>query len=71
MTTPKHLFGKRVRELREKIGLSQEALAEKAGLHRTYISSIELGERNVSLANILKLSRALGCTGSELIDGVE
>ena len=53
------LFGKRVRRLRKQAGLSQEGLAEAAGLHRTYVSSIERGQRNVGLDNIVRLARAL------------
>ena len=45
-------FGNRVRELREKVGISQEELAYKAELHRTYISSIERGAQDISLRNI-------------------
>ncbi|MDO8356123.1 MAG: helix-turn-helix transcriptional regulator [Nitrospirota bacterium] len=52
-------FGMRVRELRQASGLSQEALAERSGLHRTYVGGIERGERNVGVLNILKLSLAL------------
>ena len=52
-------FGDRVREIREKKGLSQEKLAELADLHRTYISSVELGKRNISLVNIKAISDAL------------
>lgn len=59
-------FGQRVRELRQAAGLSQEALAERAGLHRTYVGGIERGERNVSILNILQLSRALRVRASEL-----
>jgi transcriptional regulator with XRE-family HTH domain len=59
-------FGARVRSLREATGLSQEKLAEKSGLHRTYISSIERGQRNVSLQNIHALSAALGVSVGEL-----
>lgn len=59
-------FGQRVRELRQAAGLSQEALAERAGLHRTYVGGIERGERNVSILNILQLSRALRIRASEL-----
>ena len=52
-------FGKRVRELRKQKGYSQEQLADKAGLHRTYIGSIERGEQNVSIDNIDKIAKAL------------
>ena len=60
-------FGDKVRELRIKKGLSQEQLAELSGLHRTYISSVELGKRNVSLINIFALAKALGVTPDKLI----
>lgn len=52
-------FGRRLRELRLERNLSQEGLAFRAGLHRTYVSSAERGERNVALVNIDKLARAL------------
>jgi len=52
-------FGLRIQTLRRKKRLSQEDLAEIAGLHRTYISSLERGQRNVSLKNIIKLAVAL------------
>jgi len=52
-------FGERLRELRLARHLSQEVLADRVGLHRTYVGSIERGERNVSLVNIEKLARAL------------
>ena len=60
-------FGQRVRELRIERGLSQEKLAEISGLHRTYISSLELGKRNVSLVNIHALAKALQVTADELL----
>lgn len=53
-------FGDRVRALRERTGLSQEALAAKAGIHRTYMGGVERGERNLSLKNIVRLAAALG-----------
>lgn len=52
-------FGKQVRKLRKKRSISQEALALEAGIHRTYIGSIERGERNPSLNNIHRISRVL------------
>ena len=53
-------FGERLKQLRKQEDFSQEELAAKAGLHRTYISDIERGARNVSLQNIEKLANALG-----------
>lgn len=52
-------FGQRLRELRHAQGLSQEELAFKAGLHRTYVSSAERGKRNVGLVNVERLAQAL------------
>jgi transcriptional regulator with XRE-family HTH domain len=59
-------FGKRVRKLRAEKGLSQEELAFKVGIHRTYIGGIERGERNPSLKNIAAIAKALGVTLSDL-----
>jgi len=56
----KATFGKRLRELREAKGMSQESLAHEAGLDRTYVSSVERGKRNISLENIERLAKALG-----------
>lgn len=64
-------FGDKVRLLRAELRVSQEKLAELCGLHRTYIGSIERGERNVSLANILRISQALKTTPSELLRGIK
>ena len=63
-------FGDRVRELRISQGLSQEVLAQKAGLHRTYIGGIERGERNVSLINIEKIASALNLSIVDIIEGI-
>jgi transcriptional regulator with XRE-family HTH domain len=60
-------FGERLREVRQRRAISQEKLAELAGLHRTYVSSIERGERNVSLVNIERLAAALGVRMAELM----
>lgn len=62
----RRVFGERVRSLRLERSLSQERLAELAGVHRTYLSSLELGQRNVGLDNILALAAALGVPPSEL-----
>jgi transcriptional regulator with XRE-family HTH domain len=53
------LFGLKVRELRKQKEISQEKLAELAGLHRTYIGMIERGEKNLTLLNIEKIALAL------------
>ena len=55
----KKIFGDSVKKIRHQLGLSQEALAERADLHRTYVSDIERGSRNLSLENIERLARAL------------
>lgn len=54
------LFGKKVRELRLARGWAQEELAERTGLHSTYIGGVERGERNLGFDNIVKIARALG-----------
>ena len=59
-------FGKRVRDERLKRGLSQEKLAEKAKVHRTYIGMIERGEKNITLTNIEKIAKALGLRVNDL-----
>lgn len=61
-------FGRKVRDERLKQNLSQEELAAKAGVHRTYIGMIERGEKNITLTNIEKIAKALGLTISELTD---
>lgn len=61
-------FGNRVRELRHAAGMSQEELAEVSGLHRTYISSLERGQRNVGLDNIYLLARALSVPAAHLLE---
>ena len=64
------LFGKRVRELRQLQKLSQEALAFKAGIDRTYMTSIENGKRNVSIQNIEKIISALEISVQEFFSGI-
>jgi transcriptional regulator with XRE-family HTH domain len=64
---PKGQLGERIRELRRRRGLSQEALADAAGLDRTYISSCERGKRNVSLLTLYRIAAALDVEPSALL----
>lgn len=64
-------FGEAVRKLRRERHISQERLADMCSLHRTYISDVELGKRNVSLENIAKMASALGVSITELFSEVE
>lgn len=59
-------FGNKVREERAKLGLSQEELAGRAHVHRTYIGMIERAEKNITLENIAKIAKALGLSISEI-----
>jgi transcriptional regulator with XRE-family HTH domain len=63
----RRVFAKRLRQLRQIRGLSQESLADLAGLHRTYVGSIERCERNVSIDNMERLARALEVDIIELL----
>jgi transcriptional regulator with XRE-family HTH domain len=63
------LIGRNIRRFRKRKSLSQEALADLAGLHRTYVGAIERGERNVSAENIAKLAAALGVEPYKLLKG--
>jgi len=64
-------FGRRIRNLRQARGLSQESFAAECGLDRTYVSGIERGKRNVSLQNIEILAHALDITLSDLTKGLD
>ncbi|MCC4604739.1 helix-turn-helix domain-containing protein [Xanthomonas campestris] len=68
---PKEQFGAAIRRIRESLEISQEELATRSSLHRTYVGSVERGERNVSLENIVRISSALGVTASFLLEGIE
>lgn len=61
------ILARNLRRLRAKKELSQEELADLAGLHRTYVGSVERGERNISLDNIEKLASALAVATSDLL----
>ena len=67
MADIKKKFGEKIRSIRKKRGLSQEELSFRASLHRTYISDIERGSRNVSLENIEKIAKALGISTKDLL----
>lgn len=67
----KRSLGLAVRQRRVELGLSQETLAESCGLHRTYVGSVERGERNVSIQNLIKLAYSLKCNVSDLILAAE
>jgi transcriptional regulator with XRE-family HTH domain len=65
-----HDLGERVRVRRHELGLSQEVLAEHAGLHRNYIGGIEQGRRNVAAVNLVRLAIALEIDPGELLAGL-
>ena len=64
-------FGRRVRELRQEQGFSQESFADKCGVHRTFMGTIERGESNLSFQNIAKVAETLGVTLSVLFTDLE
>lgn len=61
-------FGQSVQQHRKALGLSQEQLADKAGVHRTYIGMIERAEKNITLCNMEKIAKALDTSISSLLD---
>lgn len=64
----KQAVGKRIRELRNKLGVSQEEFAYMVGLDRTYITSVECGKRNISIVNVEKIANALNVSLSEFFN---
>jgi transcriptional regulator with XRE-family HTH domain len=64
-------FGRVIRRFRLEKGLSQEGLAERAGIHRTYIGDVERGVRNISLANMMRLAYALNIPLSQIVAEME
>ena len=68
MTAVKLRLGRRIRSLRERKSWSQEELAAECGLHRTYIGSVERGERNVAIVNIERIAVALGVAIKDLFE---
>lgn len=63
-------FGKRLRALREERSWSQEEFADRAGLHRTYVSAVERGVRNPTLSVLERLAKALGVSMAELVQTI-
>ena len=63
----RRIFAQRLRQIRQIKGLSQEELADMAGLHRTYVGSVERSERNVSIDNMERLANALEVDITELL----
>ncbi len=67
MTRIRLVLGNHVRCLRVSLGISQEALADAAGLHRTYVGGVERGERNATIEVVAQLAQALGVVPSDLL----
>lgn len=63
-------LGGRIRDVRKVLGISQEELAHLSGMHRTYVSSVERGERNISVLNLLSLAGVLGVDAGDLVTGL-
>ena len=63
-------FGARIRTARETLGVSQQHVAEQAGLHVSYLGQVERGARNVALHNILRIAAALKVQPGQLLDGL-
>ena len=70
MRGPKQILAHNLRRLRVTAGLSQEELADRAGLHRTYISSVERAQRNVSLENLFKIAQGLEVSAQDLLNPI-
>lgn len=68
--TIQSILGQNVRRYRLRMGISQEELAFQIGIHRTYIGSVERGERNVGIVNIVKIAEALEAHVSSLVEGL-
>jgi transcriptional regulator with XRE-family HTH domain len=65
------VLGRRIAKRRQKLGLGQERLALDAGLHRTYLTTVERGMRNPSLETLCRIANALGCDVSDLVKGLQ
>ena len=70
MASPADTFARNLRRAREKAGLSQEALADKADMHRNEISLLERGRREPKIGTVARLAKALGVTSCDLLKGL-
>ena len=64
-------LGHAIRHARDRAGISQEELAERCGLHRTYVGSVERGERNIGMLNLAAIAKALDVPASELCRSID
>lgn len=64
-------FGRSLADLRQQAGLTQEELAARSGLHRTYVGSVERGERNPTVTSVVAIAKGLGCPVSRLMRSVD
>ena len=71
MTEALTKLGSKIRRLRERSGLSQEAFADKCGFDRTYISLVERGKRNISFRNLIRIAQGLDVSVSTLTEDIE
>jgi len=67
-STIKKKLGRAIRELRDDLGISQEELGFRAGIHRNYVGSVERGERNIAIENTHSIAKVLGVSVSELME---
>ena len=65
------ILGKTIRKYREKLNISQEELAERAGIHRTFMSHVECATRNITVYNLVKIAKALKVKPSSLLEDVK
>ncbi|MBR5487062.1 MAG: helix-turn-helix transcriptional regulator [Phascolarctobacterium sp.] len=70
MTDIQKTVGSRIRELRNKLGLSQEKFALKIDMDRTYLASVELGKRNISISNLKKIINGLGISFADFFENM-
>lgn len=64
-------LGQRVKKRRDRLGISQEVLADRSELHWTFVGQVERGQRNISLHNLLKLAAGLGIDPGKLVQGLD